>query len=177
MHHPPIHRFTHRSTHHSTDLPTHPSPVVPVRNRLTSEVYLRGDLERGVVPDESVWTMGGGEGEDGLLILLQKMNLELADRDWLHSASWWPRLLRAHSEIAWDDYEKDYSDLPEDVLAKHRVAEAIREQEREMESAERAEKEALQERDDARRRTRQERLHELRTGRRVDWVLLNRGRG
>ena len=41
-------------------------------------------------------------------------------RHWLHSESWWPRLFRHHGEIAWDDYEKDYSDLPEEVLARHR---------------------------------------------------------
>lgn len=35
---------------------------------------------------------------------------------------WWPRLFREHGEIAWDDYEKDYSDLPEEVLDKHRCA-------------------------------------------------------
>lgn len=33
---------------------------------------------------------------------------------------WWPRLLKAHASIAWDDYEKDYSDLPEEVLQRHR---------------------------------------------------------
>lgn len=41
-------------------------------------------------------------------------------RHWMHSEMWWPRLLRHHSEIAWDDYEKDYSDLPEQVLQHHR---------------------------------------------------------
>lgn len=41
------------------------------------EVYLEGELERGIVPDESVWMQGGGEGEDGCLLLLRKMNLEL----------------------------------------------------------------------------------------------------
>ena len=33
-------------------------------------------------------------------------------RQWLHSEMWWPRLFRHHGAIAWDDYEKDYSDLP-----------------------------------------------------------------
>jgi len=41
------------------------------------EVYLAGELVRGIVPDESVWLHGGGEGEDGCLLLLRKMNLEL----------------------------------------------------------------------------------------------------
>src|SRR4051794_40782876 len=26
--------------------------------------------------------------------------------------SWWSRLFRHHADVAWDDYEKDYSDLP-----------------------------------------------------------------
>ncbi len=38
----------------------------------------------------------------------------------MHFEMWWPRLFRHHGEIAWDDYEKDYSDLPEEVLSKHR---------------------------------------------------------
>ena len=41
-------------------------------------------------------------------------------RHWMHSEMWWPRLFKAHGEIAWDDYEKDYSDLPEEVLQRHR---------------------------------------------------------
>lgn len=28
---------------------------------------------------------------------------------------WWPRLLSGHAAIQWDDYEKDYSDLPPQV--------------------------------------------------------------
>jgi hypothetical protein len=40
----------------------------------------------------------------------------------MHSEMWWPRLFKAHGEIAWDDYEKDYSDLPEEVLQRHRWA-------------------------------------------------------
>ena len=39
--------------------------------------------------------------------------LMLLGRQWLHSEMWWPRLFAApRSAIAWDDYEKDYSDLP-----------------------------------------------------------------
>ena len=40
-------------------------------------------------------------------------------RHWLHSESWWPRLLRGQPAIAWDDYEKDYSDLPREARATH----------------------------------------------------------
>ncbi len=46
----------------------------------------------------------------------------LLPRHWEHNQMWWPRLFRCHGEIAWDDYEKDYSDLPEEVLARHRWA-------------------------------------------------------
>lgn len=41
-------------------------------------------------------------------------------RHWQHSEMWWDRLFREHGNIEWDDYEKDYSDLPEEVLQKHR---------------------------------------------------------
>ncbi len=40
-----------------------------------------------------------------------------ACRHWLHSEMWWPRLFRHHCDIAWDDYEKDYSDLPKWVAS------------------------------------------------------------
>ena len=43
-------------------------------------MYLEGALERGVVPEESYWTQCGGEGEDGCLLTLRKMNLELLQR-------------------------------------------------------------------------------------------------
>ena len=44
------------------------------------QVYLEGELERGIVPLESAWMHDHGEGEDGCLLLLQKMNLELLQR-------------------------------------------------------------------------------------------------
>ena len=53
---------------------------VKVARKDGSEVYLEGSLERGIVPQESVWTHGGGAGEDGFLLLLHKMNLELLQR-------------------------------------------------------------------------------------------------
>ena len=53
---------------------------VKVARKDGSEVYLEGSLERGIVPQESVWTHGGGPGEDGFLLLLHKMNLELLQR-------------------------------------------------------------------------------------------------
>ena len=51
-----------------------------VAHKRTGEVWLEGALERGVVPEECAWTAGGGAGEDGCLLLLQKMNLELLRR-------------------------------------------------------------------------------------------------
>ncbi len=62
----------------------------------------------------------------------------------MHSESWWPRLFRHHSEIAWDDYEKDYSDLPEEVLLPHKVSEVARDAVRQLESADKDVRETLQ---------------------------------
>lgn len=98
-----------------------------VAHRTTGEVFLEGRLLRGIVPEDCYWTHCGGGGEDGCVLSLHKMNLEVLRRHWLHSEMWWSRLFDHHGEIAWDDYEKDYSDLPEEVLAKHRwVAQAGR---------------------------------------------------
>ncbi len=55
-------------------------PGGAVRGRGGGEVYLEGALERGVAPAQCVWTHGGGDGEDGCLLLLHKMNLELLRR-------------------------------------------------------------------------------------------------
>ncbi|EIE23252.1 hypothetical protein COCSUDRAFT_63608 [Coccomyxa subellipsoidea C-169] len=117
---------------------------IRVAHALSGEVYLEGDLERGIVPEESVWMHGGGTGEDGCLLLLRKMNLELLRRHWMHSEMWWPRLFTHHADIAWDDYEKDYSDLPAEVLAPHRAAEIARDAVRRVEAAEKDKREVLQ---------------------------------
>lgn len=53
---------------------------IRVADKCSSEVYLEGILERGIVPKESTWTLGGGPGEDGCLLLLHKMNLELLQK-------------------------------------------------------------------------------------------------
>ena len=37
----------------------------------------------------------------------------------MHSEMWWPRLFKSHATIEWDDYEKDYSDLPPEILSPH----------------------------------------------------------
>jgi hypothetical protein len=114
-----------------------------------------------VVPDDCFWTHCPDEG---CQISLRKMNLEVLRRSWAHAESWWPRLLAHHGEISWDDYEKDYSDLPPEVLARHRLGEEGKEGERRVEGGERGRREALQEADDLRKRARQARLAELRGG-------------
>jgi hypothetical protein len=81
---------------------------------------------------------------------------------------------RHHPEIAWDDYEKDYSDLPEPVMRTHLEIEAREACSRRLEGAEKRELESADERDDVRRRTRQERLHVLRGGAPLSWVDLDR---
>ena len=53
---------------------------VQVANANTDEVYLAGSLERGIVPEDCLWTQGGGPAEEGCLLLLKKMNLELLQR-------------------------------------------------------------------------------------------------
>ena len=53
---------------------------VRVGHRRGGEAFLEGRLERGIVPAECVWMAGGGAGEDGCLLLLRKMNLELLRR-------------------------------------------------------------------------------------------------
>ena len=45
-----------------------------------AQIVHTGQLERGIVPEECVWTQGDGVGEDGCLLLLRKMNLELMRR-------------------------------------------------------------------------------------------------
>ena len=143
-------------------------------NKVTNEVYLDGHLHRGVVPEDCFWTHCGGEGEDGCCVTLRKMNLEVLQKHWAHSETWWTRLFDVHGDIAWDDYEKDYSDLPEEVMMKHRIAEAIKDVEKRVENTERTKREILQEADDLRKRRRQERLNELRQGTKKDWVVLHR---
>lgn len=145
-----------------------------VKHKHTGDVYLEGQLERSVVPQECFWTYLGGDGEDGLMIFLRKMNLELLQKYWEHSKSWWPRLFSHHSPIEWDDYEKDYSDLPEVVAIHHRRTEAIQDAERKQEQLENKKVESRKERNELRKRTRQERLNVLRTGLFKSWVQLER---
>ena len=50
---------------------------VRVAKRGGEEVYFEGELERGIVPRESIWEAGQGTAEDGFMLHLHKMNLEL----------------------------------------------------------------------------------------------------
>lgn len=135
-------------------------------------VLLQGRLERAVVPDESVWTLAPGEG---LVLTLAKANVELAASGGAaHGDTWWPRLFTHHPAMAWDDDDKDLSDLPQGALAEraraqHRDAIAAA-----LEAAHRRGRDGHAERDDVRRRARQERLHELRGGAPTSWVALDR---
>ncbi|KAK9866397.1 hypothetical protein WJX84_007801 [Apatococcus fuscideae] len=147
---------------------------VRVARKGCEEVFFEGELERGIVPRESIWEAGQGRAEDGFMLHLHKMNLELLRQHWAHSEMWWPRLLRHHSPIAWDDYEKDYSDLPAPVMQRHKAAEALKDADRQLENSEKSVRDILQERDDIRKRTRQERLHEMRTGAKASWVSIDR---
>ena len=71
-------------------------------------------------------------------------------------------MLKHHSKIMFDDYDKDYSDLPEPILSAYNRG-SIQDSERgRIENLGKVEREALQEADDARIRARQERLHMLR---------------
>ena len=147
---------------------------IRVSARSDGAVFLAGELERGVVPSESVWAHTGGTGEDGFVFYLKKMNLELLAQNGGHEEMWWPRLFKHHAEIAWDDYEKDYSDLPEPIMRTHLQLEAKDACTRRLESAEKRTRETASERDDARRRARQERLHVLRGGAPLSGVELDR---
>ena len=140
--------------------------------------YVNGELERHVIADDSFWTFddtihdvstaSAVEGVHGssskviLSIYLTKLNLELLNSPHEHGKSWWERLLKHHSKIMFDDYDKDYSDLPEPILSAYNRG-SIQDSERgRIENLGKVEREALQEADDARIRARQERLHMLR---------------
>ncbi|KIY96893.1 hypothetical protein MNEG_11071 [Monoraphidium neglectum] len=135
-----------------------------VTDRVTREVYLEGALERGVVTSECVWTHAGGEGEDGCLLTLAKMNLELFERPWRHSECWWPRLFAGDAAvIAWDDADKDYSDLPHEIEALRLREEALEEAQRHVAAGDKRTRARLQDQEEGRRRRRHERLAALKS--------------
>lgn len=137
---------------------------ISVENKATGELYLAGRLHRGIIPDESFWTHVGGEGEDACCLTMTKMNLEVLKNHWKHSEMWWPKLFEDHTEIAWDDYEKDYSDLPEEVLERHKIREAQRDATKQIETKDEKRRKRLFEADDTRKKNRMLHLEKLRDG-------------
>ena len=65
-------------------------------------------------------------------------------RHWNHSEMWWPKLFTDGPEIAWDDYSKDYSDLPQPILNAHAVLEAEKDSVRQIEDKAKTEATRLQ---------------------------------
>lgn len=135
-----------------------------VQNKVTGEVYLAGQLYRGIIPDECFWTHIGGEGEDACCLTMTKMNLEVLKSHWKHSEMWWSKLFENHPDIAWDDYEKDYSDLPEEVLERHRIREAQKDEVKQIESKDEKRRKRLSQADDKRKKNRMLELQRLRDG-------------
>ena len=123
-------------------------------------------LDRAIVPAECAWTHGGGEGEDGTLLLLSKANLELWADVTQPATTWWPRLVAGDgggTHVEWDDFSKDYSDLPPAAAAAE-ASEAVSAADRAIDGADRALRRVLREADGARRRARVAALHGLRWG-------------
>jgi hypothetical protein len=106
---------------------------------LTSEAEWR--------PQESVWTTGEGARDDGFMFYLKKMNLELYQKHWQHNRMWWQQLFDHHAQIVWDDYDKDYSDLPEPIMMEYKRNEARRDEERHLDHAEKEVRDRLQDKD------------------------------
>ena len=135
-----------------------------VTNTGTGAVYLSGKLHRGIIPNDCFWTHLGGEGEDAFLITMTKMNLEVLQKHWMHSEMWWSKLFEDHPECQWDDYSKDYSDLPEEVMERHRIREAQKEETRALESKDEKRRKRLAGEEERRKRNRMNRLSVLREG-------------
>lgn len=147
---------------------------VKCANKASGDVYFEGQLCRGVIPEQSLWEYDSGNGQ--VTFYLKKMNLELFSKSHQHAEMWWPKLCAHHCEIQWDDYEKDYSDLPPEIMRQYAKNEEQSKMLNNVEYKERLKKEHLQECDERRRRSRQERLHFFRSGERLSWVDLNQGK-
>jgi len=148
-----------------------------ITDRDTKEVYVSGELEYHVLPESSSWYHLQGDGEDGFVFLLEKANLKLLSKadDCEHADMWWDRLFSAHCKIAFDDYDKDYSDLPAPILNTHLAFEHSKQSVSHIEFEETKERDSCQAKDDIRKRERQERLNVLRGGGAYkSWVRLER---
>ena len=148
-----------------------------ITDRDTKEVYVSGELEYHVLPESSSWYHLQGDGEDGFAFLLEKANLKLLSKadDCEHADMWWDRLFSAHCKIAFDDYDKDYSDLPAPIMNTHLAFEHSKQSVSHIEFEETKERDSCQAKDDIRKRERQERLNVLRGGGAYkSWVRLER---
>ncbi|CAL6276860.1 unnamed protein product [Bathycoccus prasinos] len=148
-----------------------------ITDRDTKEVYVSGELEYHVLPESSSWYHLQGDGEDGFVFLLEKANLKLLSKadDCEHADMWWDRLFSAHCKIAFDDYDKHYSDLPAPIMNTHLAFEHSKQSVSHIEFEETKERDSCQAKDDIRKRERQERLNILRGGGAYkSWVRLER---
>ena len=148
-----------------------------ITDRDTKEVYVSGELEYHVLPESFSWYHLQGDGEDGFVFLLEKANLKLLSKadDCEHADMWWDRLFSAHCKIAFDDYDKDYSDLPAPIMNTHLAFEHSKQSVSHIEFEETKERDSCQAKDDIRKRERQERLNVLRGGGAYkSWVRLER---
>ena len=78
-----------------------------VVDKISGEIFLQGRLERGIVPKECLWMLDSGTGEDGCLLLLHKMNLELFQRQGqktIRKTCTWSTAL--HLELAPEDVSR-----------------------------------------------------------------------
>ena len=148
-----------------------------ITDRDTKEVYVSGELEYHFLPESSSWYHLQGDDEDGFVFLLEKANLKLLSKadDCEHADMWWDRLFSAHCKIAFDDYDKDYSDLPAPIMNTHLAFEHSKQSVSHIEFEETKERDSCQAKDDIRKRERQERLNVLRGGGAYkSWVRLER---
>ena len=148
-----------------------------ITDRDTKEVYISGELAYHILPESSSWYHLQGDGEDGFVFLLEKANLKLLSNsnNCEHGDMWWDCLFSTHCKIAFDDYDKDYSDLPAPIMNTHLAFEFSKQSEKLIEFEETKERESSQAKDDIRKRERQERLNVLRGGGAYkSWVRLER---
>lgn len=84
---------------------------VQTRSSDNGMMIFGGALPHAVNPSSSTWSIDEGQ----LVIDLVKSNFELL-RGGGAAATWWDRLFAAHPPITSADDEKDYSDLPPEIL-------------------------------------------------------------
>ena len=106
----------------------------------------------------------GGVNDDGFMFFLRKMNLELHKSHWEHANSWWEKLFKVHVPIKWDDYDKDYSDLPQEIKKRHAFREAQHEVIRNLEHFDKTWKDNSDEQEEFRMKNKELRLAALGAG-------------